>query len=224
MKKFNVLLFASCIWAATTLIVWAYDSAYSGVDVDAAISNAITDAAVKVSYELNANTNAFTDANVTTVGNQSGTNTGDMSNADVKTAYEANAQTNAVTDAEKTVLGNTSGTNSGDMSDADVKTAYEFKSIQRRKTQALKDWQYEVIQDLNKVSEINPERAAFMLDSIKEELTATNKMLLPGFLNAYALARKNSKMGVETQTVINALTKQMIERSTLEVMGLEVGK
>jgi hypothetical protein len=73
-----------------------------------------TDAEIKTAYENNADTNAFTDAEKTLLGNQSGTNTGDMSDAQVKTAYENNADTNTFTDAEKTLLGNQSGTNTGD--------------------------------------------------------------------------------------------------------------
>lgn len=61
-------------------------------------------AEVKTLYESNADTNAFTDAEKSNLGNQSGTNTGDMSDSDVKTAYENNADTNAFTDAEQTKL------------------------------------------------------------------------------------------------------------------------
>ena len=107
---------------------------------------------------------------------------------------------------------------------SDVKTSYEFNSIHRRKAGAIEDWQYEVIQNLNKVTEINPERAAFMFDSIIADLEENNKMLVPGFLNAYAFARKQSKFGVETRTVIDGMTKKMIHKSVFDTMGLEVGK
>jgi hypothetical protein len=65
----------------------------------------LTPTAIKSKYESNADTNAFTDAEKTNLGNQSGTNTGDMSDADVKTAYENNADTNVLNDIEKSNLG-----------------------------------------------------------------------------------------------------------------------
>lgn len=48
----------------------------------------------------------LTTAERTTIGNTSGTNTGDMSNANVKTAYESNADTNEFSDAEQTKVTN----------------------------------------------------------------------------------------------------------------------
>ena len=77
------------------------------------LSPFLTDAQVKTAYENNADTNALTDAFVTTLNATSGTNTGDLSNAQIKTNYEANADTNALTDAALVILGNTSGTNTG---------------------------------------------------------------------------------------------------------------
>jgi hypothetical protein len=61
-----------------------------------------------------ANYRYMTDAQEAILNNQSGVNTGDMSNADVKAAYEANTNTNVFTDSEKTTLSNQSGTNTGD--------------------------------------------------------------------------------------------------------------
>ena len=63
-----------------------------------------TDAQIKTAYENNLNTNAFTDANVTTLGNQSGTNTGDEPNAssvlrgivELATTTEVNTGTDTV--------------------------------------------------------------------------------------------------------------------------------
>jgi len=48
--------------------------------------------------------NYVTDAEKSTIGNTSGTNTGDETPASVKTKYESNPNTNAYTDAEKTKL------------------------------------------------------------------------------------------------------------------------
>ena len=58
-----------------------------------------TGAEIKAAYEAEADTNAFTDAEKTVVGNTSGINSGDQTGADIKTAYEAEADTNALTDA-----------------------------------------------------------------------------------------------------------------------------
>ena len=66
----------------------------------------LVDAGVKASYEANADTNAFTDAEKTKLAGIEAGATGDQSNAEIKTAYEANADTNAFTDAEQTKLGN----------------------------------------------------------------------------------------------------------------------
>jgi hypothetical protein len=86
---------------------------------------------IKTAYEGVANTNAFTDAEKTLLGNQSGANTGDMSDADVKTAYENNADSNEFSDAEQTLLGNQSGTNTGDeaASSATVAGVVELATI-----------------------------------------------------------------------------------------------
>jgi hypothetical protein len=86
---------------------------------------------IKTAYEGVANTNAFTDAEKTLLGNQSGANTGDMSDADVKTAYENNADSNEFSDAEKTLLGNQSGSNTGDeaASSATVAGVVELATI-----------------------------------------------------------------------------------------------
>lgn len=66
----------------------------------------LTGAQLKIAYEGEADTNEFSDAEQTLLGNQSGTNSGDMSDADVKTAYENNADSNEFSDAEQTKLGN----------------------------------------------------------------------------------------------------------------------
>ena len=62
-----------------------------------------TGAEIKIAYELEANTNAFTDANVTTLGNQSGTNTGDQTNI---TGNAATVTTNANLTGHITSTGN----------------------------------------------------------------------------------------------------------------------
>ncbi len=64
---------------------------------------------IKTAYEAESNTNAFTDANVTTLSTALQANdiaglTDDQTGAEIKTAYEAESNTNAFTDAEKTKL------------------------------------------------------------------------------------------------------------------------
>ena len=51
------------------------DTKLTGIETSATADQ--TDAEIKTAYENNADTNAFTDANQTTLGNQTGTNTGD---------------------------------------------------------------------------------------------------------------------------------------------------
>ena len=63
-----------------------------------------SNAEIKVAYEANTNTNAFTDASVTKLAGIETAATADQSNAEIKVAYEANADTNAYTDASVTKL------------------------------------------------------------------------------------------------------------------------
>ena len=75
--------------------------ATTGVEAGATADQ--TGAEIKIAYELEANTNAFTDANVTTLGNQSGTNTGDQTNI---TGNAATVTTNANLTGHITSTGN----------------------------------------------------------------------------------------------------------------------
>ena len=61
--------------ATTASFLLADETKLDGIETSATADQ--TGAEIKTAYELEANTNAFTDANVTTLGNQSGTNTGD---------------------------------------------------------------------------------------------------------------------------------------------------
>lgn len=73
--------------------------------------------------------NYVTDAEKSTIGNTSGTNTGDETPASVKTKYESNPNTNAYTDAEKTNLSNQSGTNTGDETTLSIQTKRPLKTV-----------------------------------------------------------------------------------------------
>ncbi len=91
-----------CMDATPTAAVWLNTTVEVGdlgalAVLDSLDADDISDAAT---------TNKFvTAADITTLGNTSGTNSGDMSDADVKTAYENNADTNAFNDAAVTKLG-----------------------------------------------------------------------------------------------------------------------
>ena len=61
-------------------------------------------AEIKTSYESNADTNAFTDAEQTKLAGVETGATADQTGAEIKAAYEAEANTNAFTDAEQTKL------------------------------------------------------------------------------------------------------------------------
>lgn len=79
----------------------------AGPDVDAAT--------IKTRYESNADTNAFTDAEKTKLGNQSGTNTGDQDLSGLQPLATVLTNTTAAfTTAQQANLANQSGTNTGD--------------------------------------------------------------------------------------------------------------
>ncbi len=67
-------------------------------------STYVTGAEVKVAYEAEADTNAFTDAGKTRLNGIEAGATADQSDAEIKTAYENNANTNEFSDAEQTRL------------------------------------------------------------------------------------------------------------------------
>ena len=81
-----------------------------------------SDSEIKIAYENNADTNAFTDSEKTNLSNQSGTNTGDQTlpvagdfnHDDLANITGTVGEYNHPTDADMIVLNNTSGTNTGD--------------------------------------------------------------------------------------------------------------
>jgi hypothetical protein len=84
------------------------DVASDGSKLDGIESGATADQTageIKTSYESNADTNAFTDAEQSKLsGIESGANVGPSTPIEVKTAYESNADTNAFTDADESKL------------------------------------------------------------------------------------------------------------------------
>lgn len=90
-----------------------YDTGYQGYltaestklsGIEAGATADQTDAEIKVAYENNADTNAFTDAEQTKLSGIESGATADQTAAEIKTAYESNSDTNAFTDAEQTKL------------------------------------------------------------------------------------------------------------------------
>lgn len=83
-------------------------------------------------------TKILTDLERTIIGNQSGVNTGDMSDLDVKTAYENNANTNAFEDLEKTRLAGMEDGATDNQTGAEIKIAYEAEANTNSYTDAEK--------------------------------------------------------------------------------------
>jgi len=84
-----------------------------------------TPSEIKIAYESNADTNAFTDAEQTKLtGIETGATT-DQTAAQIKTAYESNADTNAFTDAEQTKLTGIETGATTDQTPAQIKVSYE---------------------------------------------------------------------------------------------------
>ena len=78
---------------------------------------------------LQGDTRTITPTEISTVANQSGTNTGDETDASIKIKYENNPDTNAFTDAEKTNLSNQSGTNTNDETTSTIQTKRPIKTV-----------------------------------------------------------------------------------------------
>jgi hypothetical protein len=84
-----------------------------------------TGAEIKVAYEAEADTNAFTDADATKLSTVQANATDDQTGSEIKIAYEAEADTNAFTDADVTKLGTIESSAKDDQTGAEIKIAYE---------------------------------------------------------------------------------------------------
>lgn len=80
-------------------LVTKLDGIESGATADQTASE------IKVAYESNANTNAYTDTEKSKLNGIEAGATADQTASEIKTAYESNANTNAYTDSEKSKLG-----------------------------------------------------------------------------------------------------------------------
>ena len=85
-------------------------------------------AEIKTAYELEADTNAFTDTEQAKLAGVEDSATADQNGAEIKTAYELEADTNAFTDAEKTTLAGVEDGATADQTGAEIKTAYEAEA------------------------------------------------------------------------------------------------
>jgi hypothetical protein len=88
----------------------------------------LTPASIKSSYESNADTNAFTNADESKLDGIEALATADQTNLEIKTAYELNANTNAFEDAEKTKLTGIETGATADQTNLEIKTAYELNA------------------------------------------------------------------------------------------------
>ena len=88
---------------------------------------------------LEGDTRTITASEITTISNQSNTNTGDETAATIKTKYESNADTNVFTDAEQTNLGNQSNTNTGDETTATIQAKRPIKTINSQSLEGTGD-------------------------------------------------------------------------------------
>ena len=87
-----------------------------------------TDAEIKVAYENNTDTNAFTDAEQSKLSGIEANATQDQTATEIKTAYESNSDTNAYTDAEQSKLAGIETGATADQTASEIKTAYESNS------------------------------------------------------------------------------------------------
>jgi hypothetical protein len=82
-------------------------------------------ASIKTSYESNADTNAYTDAEKAKLAGIEAGATGDQTGQEIKTLYEQQADTNAFTDALLSKLQNIEAGATGDQTATEIKSLYE---------------------------------------------------------------------------------------------------
>lgn len=104
------------------------DVATDGTKLDGIESAATADqtgAEIKVAYEAEADTNAYTDAAVTKLAGIETAATADQTGAEIKSLYELEADTNAFTDADHSKLDGIEAAATADQTGAEIKIAYE---------------------------------------------------------------------------------------------------
>ena len=116
------------ITTETGVTVDGRDLSADGTKLDGIETGATADqtgAEIKLAYEAELNTNAFTDAEQTKLTGIEAGATADQTGAEIKLAYEAELDTNAFTDAEQTKLTGIEAGATADQTGAEIKLAYE---------------------------------------------------------------------------------------------------
>jgi hypothetical protein len=122
----DVVLTAGNVTLAALATVDGRDLSVDGTKLDsveAAATADQTNAEIKTAYELNADTNEFSDAEQTKLAGIETAATADQTGAQIKTAYQA--EPNAFTDAQFTKLGGIETSATADQTGAEIKTAYQ---------------------------------------------------------------------------------------------------
>ena len=96
--------------------------------VTSSASFEMSGADIKVAYEGEADTNAFTDSDETKLDGIETAATADQTGGEIKAAYEAEADTNAFTDAEKSKLLSVELNAAADQTGAEIKALYEAEA------------------------------------------------------------------------------------------------
>lgn len=158
----------------------------------------LTPATIKTAYESNADTNEFSDAEQTNLGNQSGTNTGDEPDADLSTKgiveLATIAEVDTGTDATRAVTpdglegsalqAKVDGVEAGataDQTNAEIKTAYEANS----NTNEFDDTEQSKLAGIATGAEVNP---ALISQAEAEAGTATTERIFSALRVAQAIA------------------------------------
>ena len=109
----------------TTGTIDGRDVAADGTKLDTIETNATADqtgAQIKVAYEAESDTNAFTDADHSKLDAIEAGATADQTAAQIKVAYESNSDTNEFSDAEQTKLSNIEASATADQTAAEIRT------------------------------------------------------------------------------------------------------
>ena len=193
-----------------------------------------TGAEIKTAYELEADTNAFTDTELAKLAGIEDGATADQSGAEIKTAYELEADTNAFTDAEKATLTSVEDGATGDQTGAEIKTAYEseadtnaFTDTEQAKLAGIEDsatadqsgseikTAYELEADTNAFTDTEKATLASIEDGATADQTGAE------IKTAYELeADTNAFTDAEKATLASVISPEAILNPLVEGQGL----